>query len=240
MALNIHRLLIITTLLFVIYLSWHYMLFGMTMNMDPVATWQGSDIFLLFVMWAIMMAGMMLPSAAPVILLIDKINQKRLINRQSYTPTLFFICGYLLAWSSYSILVTLLQWWFHHLALLTPMMDSANHFFSAAILIIAGIYQFTPWKQQCLRFCRSPLAVISKGWQPGITGGLKLGFTHGSYCVGCCWFLMAILFVTGVMNLQWILILTLLVLIEKIAPKGIQFSKLIGAVLIVYGLSYLI
>ncbi|TLU67414.1 DUF2182 domain-containing protein [Thalassotalea litorea] len=212
----------------------------MTMNMDPVATWQSSDIFLLFVMWAIMMAGMMLPSAIPVIMLIDKINQQQLSNQQSYTPTLFFVLGYIIAWSLYSLLVTFLQYWFHHLALLTPMMDSANAYFSAAILIIAGVYQFTPWKQQCLKFCRSPLAVISKGWKQGLRGGLNLGFTHGSYCVGCCWFLMAILFVTGVMNLQWILILTLLVLIEKIAPKGEQFSKFIGVLLTGYGISFLV
>lgn len=240
MSINLHRLFVITTLVFVIYLSWHYMLFGMTMNMDPVATWQSSDIFLLFVMWAIMMAGMMLPSAMPVILLIDKVNQKRQSNHQTYTPTLFFALGYLLAWTVYSVLVTFLQYWLHHQALLTPMMDSANAYFSAAILIVAGAYQFSPWKQQCLKYCRSPMTIISKGWEQGIKGGLKLGFVHGSYCVGCCWFLMAILFVTGVMNLQWILILTLLVLIEKVAPKGAQFSKVIGVLLIAYGISYLL
>lgn len=214
------------------------MVYGMTMNMQPVSTWSNFDIFMLFIMWAIMMAGMMLPSAFPVILLIDKINQKRLKNHATYVPTLFFALGYLVAWVMYSLLITLLQWWLHHLELLSPMMDSANLSFSAIILIIAGIYQFTPLKQRCLSLCRSPLTLISSGWKEGIYGAIELGIKHGTYCVGCCWFLMAILFITGVMNLQWILVLTLVVLIEKVLPKGEIVSKYLGALLVLLGLSY--
>lgn len=216
------------------------MFYGMTMNMEPVATWSNADIALLFIMWAIMMAGMMLPSALPVILLIEKLNQQRQQRGASYTPTLFFSFGYLIAWAIYSIFITIMQTWLHHLELLSPMMDSANLQFSAIILIIAGIYQFTPFKQKCLQLCRSPLALISGDWQEGIKGAISLGLKHGSYCVGCCWFLMAILFVTGVMNLQWILILTLVVLVEKVVPKGEIVSKYLGALLIMLGLSYLL
>lgn len=216
------------------------MLYGMTMNMEPVATWSNADIALLFMMWAIMMAGMMLPSALPVILLINKINQQRRQHGTSYTPTIFFSMGYLIAWTIYSLIITFVQTWLHHLELLSPMMDSANSQFSAIILIAAGIYQFTPYKQQCLKLCRSPLSLLTSDWQEGIKGAIRLGLKHGSYCVGCCWFLMAILFVTGVMNLQWILILTLLVLVEKAAPKGDVIGKYLGCLLIIIGVIQLV
>jgi predicted metal-binding membrane protein len=236
----VNKGLILATIGSLIYLSWYYMLYGMTMNMEPVATWSNADIALLFMMWAIMMAGMMLPSALPVILLIDKINQQRLQNGSSYTPTIFFSMGYLIAWAIYSGIITILQTWLHHLELLSPMMDSANSQFSAIILIAAGIYQFTPYKQQCLKLCRSPLSLLTGDWQEGIKGAIRLGLKHGSYCVGCCWFLMAILFVTGVMNLQWILILTLLVLVEKVAPKGDVIGKYLGGLLIIIGVVQLV
>lgn len=216
------------------------MVYGMTMNMEPVDTWSKVDLVLLFFMWAIMMAGMMLPSAVPVILLIDKINKHRLSTNTTYVPTIIFALGYLISWGIYSVAITLLQWWLHHLELLSPMMDSANIKFSALILIVAGVYQFTPLKQRCLALCRSPLTLISKGWKQGVMGAIELGIKHGTYCVGCCWFLMAILFITGVMNLQWILILTLIVLVEKVLPKGEIVSKYLGGLLILLGLSYLL
>ncbi|WOH37235.1 DUF2182 domain-containing protein [Thalassotalea fonticola] len=235
----VNKCLVLMTIGLLIYLSWYYMLYGMTMNMAPVATWSNADIALLFMMWAIMMAGMMLPSALPVILLINKINQQRQQNGASYTPTIFFSLGYLIAWTVYSLAITIVQTWLHHLELLSPMMNSANLKFSAIILIIAGIYQFTPLKQQCLKLCRSPLSLLTGDWQAGIKSAISLGIKHGSYCVGCCWFLMAILFVTGVMNLQWILVLTLVVLVEKAFPKGEIISKYLGGLLILLGLSYL-
>ncbi|KGK00574.1 DUF2182 domain-containing protein [Thalassotalea sp. ND16A] len=233
-----NRIMVLATILLCIYFSWYYMLYGMTMNMEPVATWTTYDIALLFLMWAIMMAGMMLPSAIPVILLVEKISQKRKQHNSNYTPPMFFSLGYILAWASYSLLITLLQWWFHHLALLTPMMDSADATFSYAILIIAGIYQFTPFKQRCLQLCRSPLAVLNSHFKEGKLNAIYLGLHHGSYCVGCCWFLMAILFVSGVMNLTWILLLTIMVMIEKAFPKGEIMSKVFGVMLILLGLSY--
>ncbi|MDG1733224.1 MAG: DUF2182 domain-containing protein [Thalassotalea sp.] len=212
----------------------------MTMNMEPVATWTSADIALLFMMWAIMMAGMMLPSIVPVILLIDKINSNRKRQENTYTPTLFFALGYIIIWTVYSLAITLLQWWLHHLALLSPMMISNSQNFSALILIIAGLYQFSPLKKSCLQLCRSPLSVISKQLMPGSLNAIKFGIKHGQYCVGCCWSLMAILFVTGVMNLHWILLLTLMVIVEKSLPQGELFSKAFGVLLILLGLSYAI
>ncbi len=214
------------------------MLYGMTMNMQPVASWSTSDIMLLFLMWGIMMAGMMLPSALPVILLVERINRQRQQRQASYTPTMFFAGGYLLIWTLYSLAITLLQWWLHHLDLLTAMMVSENKLFIGTVLIAAGIYQFTPLKQRCLQLCRAPLSVISSSWSEGYYGAIKLGIKHGQYCVGCCWFLMALLFVTGVMNLQWILILSLIVLAEKTLPRGKLISNLLGLVLILLALSY--
>ncbi|HBY87148.1 MAG TPA: hypothetical protein DEO86_14885 [Colwellia sp.] len=234
----INRTFIIISVCLLIYLSWHYMLFDMTMNMDPVASWSVSDVFMLFIMWAIMMAGMMLPSAIPVILLVDKLNRQRVSSNQTYTPTIIFTFGYLITWCLYSVVITFLQYFLHHVNLLTPMMDSANLTFSASLLIIAGIYQFSSFKQNCLNLCRSPLSMLSKDWQEGVKGALLLGLKHGTYCVGCCWFLMTILFVSGVMNLKWILILTLVVVVEKVMPKGEIISKYLGALLILFGLSY--
>lgn len=214
------------------------MLYGMTMNMEPVATWSSIDIGLLFMMWAIMMAGMMLPSAIPVIMLVENLNQQRLKRNAAYTHTLFFALGYLIAWSLYSLIITFVQYYLHHIELLSPMMDSANSTFSYSILLIAGAYQFTPFKQRCLQLCRSPLSMLSTHYKEGKLGAIYLGIFHGSYCVGCCWFIMAILFISGVMNLKWILILTLVVLIEKALPKGEVLSKSLGVILILLGLSY--
>ncbi|PKI13295.1 hypothetical protein CXF71_21295 [Colwellia sp. 12G3] len=212
----------------------------MTMNMAPVATWSTSDISLLIIMWAIMMAGMMLPSALPIIMLVESINKKRQANGFSYTPTLFFALGYLITWCFYSLIIALLQFALHHLELLNQMMISNNNIFSASLLIIAGSYQFSSYKQHCLHLCRSPLSLIASEWREGILGALSLGIKHGSYCLGCCWFLMALLFIAGVMNLTWILILTLVVLVEKLAPNGERLSKILGVALIFYGISYLV
>ena len=120
------------------------------------------------------------------------------------------------------------------------MMISANHIFSGILLLIAGLYQWTPYKQKCLQLCRSPLSLLTTQWQEGINGAIRLGFKHGQYCLGCCWFLMALLFVTGVMNLKWIFILTLLVLVEKCLPKGDVLGKGLGILLVLLGINTLI
>ncbi|MCL1049914.1 DUF2182 domain-containing protein [Shewanella abyssi] len=237
---GLKRSLVTLTLLLAIALSWYYMLFAMSMNMQPVRQWQPYDIWMLFTMWAIMMAGMMLPAAAPVILLVEKLNQQRQRRHACYAPSLYFMLGYLLAWSFYSALITLVQYALHHLSLLSDMMISANNTFTATLLLIAGIYQFSPLKQACLAQCRSPLNFITTQWREGIGGAIWMGFKHGQYCLGCCWFLMALLFATGVMNLKWILLLTLLVMLEKLLPFGRFSSRVIGAILVVAGFYYLI
>lgn len=219
-----------------IFAAWYYMFFLMSMNMAPVATWSYSDIVLLFSMWAIMMAGMMLPSATPIFNLIEQINQKRKARQASYTSSLYFVLGYLLAWVLYSLIITLLQWWLHHLALLSPMMKSSQLWFTCALLVLAGIYQWLPIKQYCLSRCRSPLGFLTSSWQEGIKGAIKMGFTHGQYCLGCCWILMTLLLAFGVMNLQWIVALSLLVAIEKLSSYGLIFSKILGIMLILFAM----
>lgn len=232
---DLNTWLTLITLLIFILASWVYMVFFMTMNMSPVEQWRYSDLLMLFVMWAVMMAGMMLPSATPVVMLVDRMNRQRQSRHTAYTRTVYFVAGYLLVWAFYSVIMTLLQWWLHRWAMLSPMMTSASEGLSAALLIVAGIYQWSPLKLRCLNFCRSPLSILSTHWKEGISGALQLGIKHGQYCLGCCWFLMALLFVTGVMNLKWILILTIVVLIEKAITKGVWLSRILGGVLVIAG-----
>ncbi|MGF1911746.1 DUF2182 domain-containing protein [Vibrio kasasachensis] len=228
------RRIIIAFVIGIIAMSWYYMSFLMTMNMAPIAHWDGYDLLMLFVMWTIMMFGMMLPSAIPIILLVNNINQQRGSRGTPYVHSAYFIVGYLIAWTIYSVIITFTQYWLHHLSLLTPMMVSSKLWFSSALLMVAGIYQWLPIKQRCLSVCRSPLGFLMKEWGEGYANAMKLGFKHGQYCLGCCWFLMALLFVAGVMSLQWIMLLTLVVLAEKILPKGESISRLIGVGLIFY------
>ena len=190
-------------------------------------------------MWAIMMAGMMLPSAYPVIMLAAKINQQRKQRGDSYTATLYFIFGYLLAWSLYSLVISLIQYALHYGAVLNSMMMSANHYFSATLLIAAGLYQFTNIKHLCINHCRSPISMLTLHWREGIAGAIQLGFKHGQYCLGCCGVLMGLLFVTGVMNLKWILLLTTVVLIEKVLIKKPYIDNVLGFALIAIGLAVL-
>ncbi|GAW96615.1 DUF2182 domain-containing protein [Colwellia marinimaniae] len=220
------------TALSIILAAWYYLFFIMTMNMTPVAQWSYLDIIVLFSMWAIMMAGMMLPSALPIMHLIDKINNQRKARNAPYAASFYFIVGYLLAWFGYSLAITLLQWWLHHLALLTPMMNSAQLEFTCLILLITGVYQWLPIKQRCLNHCRSPLGFLTSSWQEGIYGAINMGFSHGQYCLGCCWLLMALLLVFGVMSLPWIIALTLIVALEKLFSYGLLFSKILGALLV--------
>lgn len=221
-------------------MSWYYMAVLMSMNMQPVAYWSSLDILMLFIMWLIMMAGMMLPSALPVILLVEQINANRRSRQARYSSTLYFIGGYLLAWTLYSLVITGIQYWLHTLSILTPMMHSGQNWFTSLLLFLAGAYQWLPIKQSCFRHCRSPLSLITTHWREGNLNAIKMGFSHGQYCLGCCWALMALLFVLGVMDLFWISMLTLVVLIEKLAPKGDIFGKLLGLVLIAISLIMLL
>lgn len=233
---QINKTLILLSVVIIIALSWYYMLFLMSMNMSPVANWNSYDLFMLFIMWAVMMFGMMLPSAIPVILLVNKINQQRLQREVSFVHSAYFVMGYLAAWSLYSLLISLLQYYLQLQAIINPMMVSAELWFSSLLLIVAGIYQWLPIKQRCLNVCRSPLNFVMKEWGEGSYSAIRLGFKHGQYCLGCCWFLMALLFVAGVMDLVWIALLTLVVLSEKLLPKGEVIARILGIILIAFAI----
>lgn len=190
-------------------------------------------------MWWVMMIAMMMPSAAPLILLYGRVLRHSADKKQigaTYTLPLLLAAGYLIAWLAFSMVATILQYALQRAALMSSMMLwSKNAWLSAAVLIGAGVYQLSPLKQSCLKHCRSPMQFLTRRWQPGLRGALVMGLEHGAWCVGCCWLLMLLLFIGGVMNLVWIALLALLVLVEKLAPNGAVASRMSGAVLIVWG-----
>jgi predicted metal-binding membrane protein len=208
-------------------------------GMAAMTAWTPGYAVLMFFMWWIMMIAMMLPSAAPTVLLYALVNRKAEARdqapRQPWSAAAF-TSGYLAAWAGFSILAVTLQWTFERTGLLSPMMlNTTSRIMAGSILLLAGLYQFTPLKEACLRHCRGPIQFLSQTWRPGIGGAFAMGLHHGAYCLGCCWGLMAILFFGGIMNLYWIIGLALIVLIEKLAPAGLQFGKLLGLGLAAWG-----
>lgn len=192
------------------------------------AAWTLSEASLVFLMWTIMMIGMMVPSAAPMILLYAGVHRGQSVDAAPFAPTVAFTGGYLTVWTVFSLIATLAQYALERLALLSPMMVSSSTWLGASLLALAGIYQLTPLKGACLEHCRSPLHVVSQHWRPGSRGAWRMGLSHGAYCVGCCWFLMALLFVGGVMNLVWVAAIAVFVLLEKVAPWGRALARISG------------
>jgi len=203
---------------------------GMHMNMP----WMPADFFFTFAMWAVMMVGMMAPSAAPVLLLFAAARAGR-GKRGLPLTTLAFALGYIAVWATFSVVATAAQWGLHQAALLSAVMSSSSGRLSGAILMAAGAYQLTPWKSKCLTHCRSPLGFLMTNWRDGTDGAFRMGFRHGGYCLGCCWALMCVLFVVGVMNVVWVAALTGFVLIEKTGPAGAIVARAAGAAMIVLG-----
>lgn len=199
---------------------------GMAMSeMMKLAPWTSIDAILMFVMWAVMMAGMMVPSATPIILLYARVVRKNAEKADPLVPTGAFFCGYLIVWTVFSAAATALQFGLEQAALLSPMMISTSPVFGGLVLLGAAIYQWTPYKDACLRRCRSPVWFLSTHWQDGTSGALRMGLLHGAYCLGCCWMLMLLLFVGGVMNLLCIAVITIFVLIEKVLPRGRDIGR---------------
>lgn len=220
-------------------LSWLYitkLALEMDVGKPHLAIWGMSDFILMFVMWTVMMIAMMTPSVSPMVLVFHKVQQKRKSSDRSSVPTFIFLSAYLIVWTVFSLLATLAQWGLHATALLSPMMVTTSNILGGTLLILAGLFQWTSLKYACLRRCRSPLAFILQEWREGRKGALILGIKHGIYCVGCCWALMTLLFVTGVMNLLWVAIIAGFVLIEKVLPKSYWIGRGTGLVLIFWGL----
>ncbi len=202
--------------------------------------WTAGDFALMFLMWSVMMVGMMLPGATPMILLFAMINRQKREAGYPFVPTGAFALGYAGAWTAFSLFATILQWALHSAALLSPMLVSTSAVLAGALFIAAGAYQLTPLKHACLKNCRSPVHFIMTRWRSGNVGALRMGLEHGAYCVGCCWFLMGLLFVLGVMNLLWVAALTILVLVEKAAPHGEWTARISGVAMLAAGLYLLI
>ena len=207
----------------------------MAMDVMTPAVWTPAYAALIFSMWWIMMIAMMLPSAAPMLLLFARVNRKEKAGGQPYVPTVIFAGGYVSAWGAFSAITAGLQWGLERFGLLS-MMASTSVWLGGAILIAAGVWQLTPIKNVCLRHCRSPLSFLSGSWRPGRLGAFRMGLEHGAYCLGCCWFLMGLLFFGGIMNLYWIAGLALFVLIEKTIPMGHWIARAAGAGLIGWGI----
>jgi predicted metal-binding membrane protein len=221
---------------YLVYQAWamdHMDLVGMAM--PGIHAWGMWDLALVFTMWAVMMVGMMVPSVSPVLLLFARIQQQRRAQGQTYVASWLFLLGYLIAWTGFSLAATLAQWGLHAATLISPAMVGTSPLLGGAVLIAAGIYQWTPAKHACLARCRSPLGFLLNDWRDGNAGALTMGLRHGLYCTGCCWLLMLVLFVVGVMNLLWIALLTVFVLLEKTLPRGIWISRASGAALIAWG-----
>jgi predicted metal-binding membrane protein len=210
---------------------------GMGMMAPAAAPWSAVEFAFVFVMWAVMMVGMMAPSAAPMILMYARAGRQAKIAGKPLAPTGWFAAGYFLAWAGFSLSATLVQWMLERAALLDARMASANILLGAAVLIAAGIYQWTPIKNACLAQCGTPFRFLMShgGFRSSVLGCLHLGLLHGTYCVGCCWALMALLFVVGVMNVLWIALLALLVLLEKLTPWGRWVARSAGAACIAVG-----
>lgn len=236
------RTLVVTALVAVTALGWAYLLAGagmtmhemdgmsMPMRMQP---WSLGYGLVVFVMCAVMMAAMMLPSAAPMILLYATIVRRR--QNPSRLSVAIFVSGYVAVWIAFSAAAVLLQFGLERVALLSPMMQMTSVALAGIVLIAAGLYQWTPLKQSCLRRCRSPLDFIMTEWREGDTGALVMGLRHGLFCVGCCWLLMLLLFVGGVMNLAWIAALAVFVLVEKVVPAGHWVGRAAGVALVIWG-----
>ena len=197
--------------------------------------WTAGYFLMMCSMWTVMMVGMMLPSAAPMILIYAAVARKAERQGTPVASVGAFTAGYLFMWAVFSFLVTLAQWQLDQAALLSPMMVANSPKLGAALLAAAGLYQWLPVKNACLNRCRSPFHFISSHWRPGGLGALVMGASHGLFCIGCCWVLMLLLFVGGVMNLLWIAAITVFVLLEKLLPVGYQDGKLTGLLMIAAG-----
>jgi predicted metal-binding membrane protein len=205
------------------------------MGMSTDVSWTLADVFFTFIMWTVMMVGMMSPSAAPVFLLFAATRGRRDNIRMSFAVVLFAV-AYITVWAGFSALAALGQWGLHEALMLSPSMAASSPALGGAILLGAGIYQLSWFKGTCLTHCRSPLGFLLSHWRGGALGAFQMGLRHGAYCVGCCWALMCMLFVVGVMNLAWVAALGIFVLLEKVAPIGSRLARVAGAVLILGGI----
>jgi predicted metal-binding membrane protein len=251
------RIVVVAALVMVTALAWVYLLWlaadmemggmdmtgfrmipaGMGLMAPAVAPWQPIEFAFVFAMWAVMMFGMMTPSSMPMILLYARVGRQAASAGKPLAATGWFVGGYLLVWTAFALAATSAQWALERASLLTPMMAGATNVLGGIVMIAAGLYQCTPLKDVCLRQCQTPWLFIQQhgGFRGGAAGSMVLGIRHGLYCVGCCWALMALLFVGGVMNALWIAAISFFVLVEKVVPAGRVISRIAGAGFLAWG-----
>lgn len=242
---KLDRILVAGAIVVLAGISWAYIIHlglgmpssstGGSMIMPMMRAWSATDFTFMLVMWAVMMFAMMLPSVTPTVVIYERVRARREESGRPFVPTAAFVAGYLLAWVGFSLAATVLNWWLHSEGMLSSMIGRVAPATGGAILIVAGLYQWTPAKDACLDHCRSPISFLMTQWREGPTGALAMGLHHGAFCLGCCWMLMALLFVLGVMNLAWVAVLTIVVLAEKALPAGRHLSRGLGAGLVAWG-----
>ena len=244
-SLSNDRLIILAGIAIVSVIAWMHMA-GMTLERGHLVShhsvdhWTISTFLSHFVMWIVMMVAMMLPTAGPMILTFSTISRGQRQKKLPYVNTSIFVVGYIIVSIGYSLAATFLQWWLHNNAMLTSIGASNSHILSGMLLGVAGIYQWSRLKHACLRFCRNPFNYLMTNWREGSTGALYMGLKHGLLCTGCCWALMALMFVGGVMNLLWMVVVTAIILIEKVAPKGDVFAKIAGVAMMTSGVYFIV
>lgn len=235
------RRLVVLSLATLILLAWTWLavLARQMKSGDSVSTmvtsqmpWSSLTFLLMFLMWSVMMVGMMLPSATPMILLFARVQRRKRADKNPGVRIAAFASGYLFVWILFSLLATALQGGLVGLRLLSPMMESTSRTLGVGIFFAAGIYQLTPLKHVCLKQCQSPILFLTGRWKNGTFGAFSMGTEHGLFCLGCCWLLMALLFVGGIMNLIWVAAIATFVLMEKVAPYGEVVGRAGGLLLI--------
>ena len=241
------RLILLTGLAIVIMMAWGWLLVGSGMEMSAVemtamagmdgwlmqpAVWTPGYAILIFFMWWVMMVAMMLPSATPALLLFDRVSHSDKSDTSPAVRTALFGIGYIFVWGLFSAVATGIQWALESARLLSPMLETSDRWLGAGILAAAGLWQLTPIKAACLRQCRSPLSFLTGHWRDGRLGALRMGVLHGAFCLGCCWFLMLLLFLGGVMNLYWIVGLAVFVLLEKTTRISHWLTRITGIALL--------
>ena len=236
------RVIVIVGIVTLSVLAWGYMVYlGWDASADFSASHHtpyhhSTNFLFIFIMWSVMMVAMMVPSAAPTIIMFDTINQKKYRNPHRFSPTISFVAGYLAAWTVYSCFAAIAQLWLQNSALISTTMSKSTPIVSGILLVIAGLFQFSRLKYACLKHCRSPMGFFIIHWKDGHKGALEMGLRSGIYCVGCCWAIMVLMFVAGVMNIFWMVLLAVFILTEKMIPWGHRFSQFSGGVMIAWGI----
>ena len=244
MAISRDRLIVLASLVTIAGLAWAYLLRlsqqmsgmdampGMAMSSTP------SPFLLTAIMWAVMMIGMMLPSATPMILLFTMVQRKQ--GTRPILTTGTFAAGYLIIWGGFAVAAAGLQVELGQMALLSSSLAFVSKRLAALTFLLAAAYEFSPLKNRCLTQCSSPLSFITVHWRPGIAGALRMGIVHGAFCVGCCWALMLLLFIAGVMNLLWVALLAALVLVQKVLPHQRTTTVVTGGAMLIAGATLMV